>query len=256
MTSAAFVSRLRDLLSTVEATSVLSSADVRMRGLREQLEFACVAVPCEQALVALEVTSFGRLAILATSTQAGSADADLEFVATGTPLAHVLAGGDAIGMSLEPGDALLDFARPLITVDARSAIVAPLRLGRSPVGGVILLRAAESGDREVRLAQHLGEVLSLTVESFRTERVLLELFARALPDVLAPDLPSTFGARLEAMLDELRFDPAYHRRVRMAVVCGKIAARGEADASLVEGVLDRFEEHFRALERATPEPIA
>lgn len=256
MPSAAFVSRLADLLSTVEATSVLSSAEVRMRGLREQLEFACIAMPCDQALVALEVSAFGRLAILATSTPDGSSDANLELIASGTPLAHVLAGGDAFAVSLDDDDPLLDFARPLITVKPRSAVIAPLRLGRSPVGAVVLLREGASGDREVHLAQHLGEVLSLTVESFRTERVLLELFARALPDVFASDPPTSFGTKLEATLSELRIDPAYRRRVRMALVCGKIAARGEADAELVEGVLDRFEHHFRSLDRAAPEPIA
>lgn len=254
MPSVAFISRLRDLLSTVEATSVLSSAESRMRGLREQLEFACVAMPCDQALVAIEVEAFGRLAILASATPTQSSDARLDLVPTGTPFAHVLAGGDVVAFSVTAADPVLDCVRPLLASSPTSVIVAPIRLGVAPAGGVMLLRSSESGDREVRLAQQLGEVLSLTVESFRTERVLLRLFAGALPDVLGPDNAS-FGAGLERLLAELRLDANYRRRVRLALTCSKVAARGEADVSLVEDVLDRFDGYFRSIERPNRPPM-
>ena len=59
----AFAVRLRDLLATLESTALLSVAEGRMRGLGEQLQFACMALPCDEALVALELGGLGRLRV-------------------------------------------------------------------------------------------------------------------------------------------------------------------------------------------------
>src|SRR5690606_33093211 len=58
-----FAIRLRDVLSTLEAAALLGSSSVRVRGLGEQLMFACAALPCEEALVALELGQLGRLSV-------------------------------------------------------------------------------------------------------------------------------------------------------------------------------------------------
>jgi len=163
---AAFLTRLRDLLSTVESAAVISNAEARVRGLREQLQFACVAVPCDEAFVALELEAFGRLHVPVVVTAHGARDTNRDVIALGTPFAHLLAGGDAHAMSLAPGDAMIAaLGDDLVTVDARSVVLAPVRIGAIAIGGVALFRVGESGEREVQLAQQLGEVLSLTVRA-------------------------------------------------------------------------------------------
>ncbi len=245
----AFVARLRDLLSTIESSSLVASVEARVRGLREQLQFACIAVPCDEALVALELEAFGRLHVPVVATPEGFRELDLQLLAVGTPFAYLLAGGDAHALSLEPDDPALAPLRDAVASSPRSCVLAPIRVGRGVVGGVMLLRAEASGDREVRLAQQLGDVLSLTVESFRTERALFELFARALPDVLGGDLDTRLGAQLERHVRAMRLDPAYRTSLRLALLCGRVASRGPDDAQLVVDVLERFDAYFRGLER-------
>src|ERR1700709_2317089 len=88
-----FASRLRDLLSTLEASALLGVATGRVRGLGEQLRFACLATPCDEALVALELESFGRLRVPVVADADEARVVELDFLPAGTPFAYLLGGG-------------------------------------------------------------------------------------------------------------------------------------------------------------------
>lgn len=247
--NAAFVARLRDLLATIEASSVVGRAEGRVRGLGHQLEFACVALPCDEALVALEREAFAQLEVPVVATAAGCRETTLVLLPMGTPFAHLLAGGTAFALTLQPADAAIAQLRPVLTTDPSAAAFAPIHMGRAVVGAVTLLRDCEFGDRELRLVQHLGEVLSLTVEGFRTERVLLDLFVRALPDVLAPEFGTSLRPALERALAALRLDATYRRKLQLALASAHLAERGPEATELAIGILEQFDGYLRRLER-------
>ncbi len=121
-------------------------------------------------------------------------------------------------------------------------------MGASVQGGVALFRsAARFHDRELSMAERLAEVLSLTLETFQTEQVLLRLFATALPDLCADDAPTTFRARLSEYLHALRMSPDYRRQLALAEAVGKVAALGPAETQLTAEVLTSFERYLSGL---------
>ncbi|WP_437954668.1 hypothetical protein WME76_24195 [Sorangium sp. So ce119] len=183
---APFTARLRDLLSTVESAALLGAVEARVRGLGEHLRFACLAVPCSEALVALEMEALGRLTVPVVADAAGFRPSGAEFPPSGTPFAYLLGGGGGHAVALSDGDPMIAPLRPLLASTPAAAIFVPIRVGAATVGGAALFSwDAPLGGRELDMAERLAEVLALTVESFRTERVVFELFARAMPDLLA-----------------------------------------------------------------------
>jgi hypothetical protein len=124
----------------------------------------------------------------------------------------------------------------------------PVRVGASVLGGAVLLRQDEPlGDRELSMAERLAGVLSLTVESYRTERVLLSLFAEVLPDLCAPDAPTRFADGLEEYIHRLRLSPTYRARLGLAETVGRLAAHGADETRLAADVLKRVEQYVREL---------
>jgi len=64
----------------------------------------------------------------------------------------------------------------------RAGVFVPIRLGAEVVGGVALLRSSVSfGADALLLAERLSDVTTSTLEAYRTEQILFELFAQALP---------------------------------------------------------------------------
>ena len=243
-----FTVRLRDLLSTLESVALLGAAESRVRGLGEQLRFACLAIPCDEALVALEIEALGRLTVPVVADAEGARTSGLELLPSGTPFAYLLGGGSSYAAGLAPGDPMIAAILPALRRPPAHGIFVPIRLGDSVVGGAALFSHATAlGDRELAMAEHLGEVLSLTVESFRTERVVFELFARALPDVLGPDASTPLALALERHIRDLRLLPSYRRRLALALAVGRLADHGENEAALAAAVLDRFEVYARGL---------
>jgi hypothetical protein len=250
---AAFEARLRDLLSTLEASALVGATEGRIRGLGEHLRFACLAMPASEALVALELSALGRLHIPIVADQAGFRTLNIELLPSGTPFSYLLAGGSGHAARLAPGDPMIAPLRPALSADPTSGIFLPLRVNEAVIGGVALFsHAAPFSDRHLEMGERLSEVLALTVESFRTERVLFELFARALPDVLA-DLPTSFAASLHRYIHALRLPPAYRRRLSLATAVAKVADRGEAESQLVIDLLDRIDQYARTLTGMAPE---
>jgi len=212
--NAAFTVRLRDLLATLESAALIGAAENRLRGLGEQLQFACLALPCSEALVALEVAELGRLQVPGVASADDWRATELEFLPSGTPFAYLLGGGGGYSAEVTPGDELLDAIRPVLRTEPRHAIFVPIRVGGGVVGGAALLTEAASlgatreggADDALGMAERLAEVLSLTLESYRTERVLLRVFAQLLPDLCATDAPTGFAPALEDYLHDLRLD--------------------------------------------------
>ncbi|XXT15496.1 hypothetical protein WME94_35135 [Sorangium sp. So ce429] len=257
---APFTARLRDLLSTVESAALLGAVEARVRGLGEHLRFACLAVPCAEALVALEMETLGRLTVPVVADASGFRASGAEFPPSGTPFAYLLGGGGGHAVALSEGDPMIAPLRPLLGAAPAAAIFVPIRVGAATVGGAALFsRDAPLGGRELDLAERLAEVLALTVESFRTERVVFELFARAMPDLLAPAPaqaaagagqpepegaaapPTSLRAALERHIHALRLTPEYRRRLELAAVVGRLAERGEAEARLALDLLARID---------------
>ncbi|WP_437605466.1 hypothetical protein WMF20_30685 [Sorangium sp. So ce834] len=191
---APFTARLRDLLSTVESAALLGAVEARVRGLGEHLRFACLAMPCSEALVALEMEALGRLTVPVVANAGGYRTAGAELPPSGTPFAYLLGGGGGHAVALGDGDPMIAPLRPVLAAAPAAAIFVPIRVGAATVGGAALFsHDAPLGGRELDMAERLAEVLALTVESFRTERVVFELFARAMPDLLG-QAPCQVGA--------------------------------------------------------------
>ncbi|MCK6589888.1 MAG: hypothetical protein HUU21_08655 [Polyangiaceae bacterium] len=245
----AFSARLRDLLSTVESTSLLVASEARVRGLGEHLRFACLALPCSEALVALEIEALGRLAVPVVAGPEAWRATDLHIMPSGTPFAYLLSGGGGYAAELGEDDEMIAALRPILQKTPRAGVFVPIRLGDSAIGGAALLSHEEPlSDRHLDMAERLAEVLALTVESFRTERVLFELFARALPDLLAEDATTSLRSALERHIHGLRVTPAYRRKLELALSIGRVADRGEAETRLAADLLARIDAYARSFE--------
>jgi hypothetical protein len=243
-----FAVRLRDLLSTLEATTILGAAEIRMRGLGEQLQFACLALPCDQALVALELASLGRLTVPGVASADSWHPTELEFLPSGTPFAYLLGGGSGYGAELEEDDEMVQTLAPVLSIQPRHALFVPVRAGGTVVGGAALLsEEAPLGDAALTMAERLGEVLSLTIEAHRSERVLLQLFATVLPDLCGSDPPTDFPEALARHVHQLRMAPEYRFRLELAESIGKLAAHGEAEARLARDLVSRVERYLADL---------
>ncbi len=244
-----FAVRLRDVLGTLEATALIGAADARVRGLGEQLQFACLALPCDESLVALELNALGRLTIPGIAAAESWRPQELEILPSGTPFAFLLGGGSGFATELQSGDTLLEaLGEGVLGTQPDYGIFVPIRVGASVLGGAALLRTDNPFvDAELTMAERLGEVLSLTVESYRTERVLLSLFAAVLPDLCDTNAATDFFPRLEKYLHQLRLDPDYRRRLHLAETVGRIAAAGPAETRLVDDVLTRMDSYLQEL---------
>jgi GAF domain-containing protein len=240
--SVAFAARLSDLLATLESAALVGAATERARGLGEQLRFACLATPCSEALVALEVESLGRLSIPVVANADTYRTVDAELFPAGTPFAYLLGGGGGHAVELVAEDPMIAELSPLLSAPPVSAVFLPITLGGAVIGGAGLFsHEARLGERELELGERLAGVLALTVESFRTERALLELFARALPDLLGDDAPTSLATHLARYVHELRVAPGYRARLELALSVGRLVAHGEPEARLARSILDRVE---------------
>ncbi len=243
-----FSSRLRDLLGTLEAAALVGQSEVRMRGLGEHLRFACLALPCAEALVALEVETLGRLSVPIVATAEGYRRVALEFLPSGTPFAYLLGGGSAHAAELREDDAMIRALRPALTETPVAGIFVPIRIGESTIGGAALLLREEpaSTDKLLEMSERLAEVLALTVESFRTEQMIFSLFARALPDLLDANAETSLRASLTKYVHALRLAPTYKERLTLALAVGRLCDRGPSEARLCADVLARIDSYAAA----------
>jgi hypothetical protein len=249
-----FAIRLRDVLSTLESASIIGAVENRMRGLGEQLQYACLSLPCDEALVALELSTLGRLMVPGVASADVWRKTDLSFLPSGTPFAYLLGGGSGYSAQIDEDDDMLAALAPVLESEPRHAIFVPIRVGSSVLGGVALLRADAPGDEELAMAERLAEVLSLTLESHRSERVLISLFATVLPDLTAVDAPTDFAERLDGWVHRMRIAPEYRRRLELAEAIGRIAAHGEHETVLASEVLQSFESYIKRLASGRDEP--
>lgn len=246
---AAFASRLSDLLGTLESAAVIGLARSRVRGLGEQLRFACLAVGCTEALVALEMTALDRLTIPAVADASGYREVSHELLPDGTPIAYLLAGGAGHSVEILDDDGAIAPFRAVLNQAPTSAIFSPIRVGERFVGATVLLSSETPlGDRELEMAERLSEVLALTVESFFTERTLFELFALALPELLGPSSPTSLPRALEDHIRGLRVAAPYRRRLELAMAVGKLAGRSQAEVDVVSRVLAAFDAYVAGIE--------
>ncbi|HTJ82328.1 MAG TPA: hypothetical protein VL400_11455 [Polyangiaceae bacterium] len=245
----AFSARLSDLLSTLESTATLGLAESRIRGLGEQLAFACAALPCAEALVALESQAMGRLRVPVVGHAGGFREVDLEIVPEGTPFSYALAGGGTQALTLEPDDPSLGAVRGVLATPPTAALFSPIRMGDGVVGALVLTTDEGSfADQRVEMAERLASVVALTAEAFFTERMLFELFARALPDVLGKDAATSLPRALVRHVHSMRLSPAYQRRLELAVAIGRLTAKSDLEARLCSRVLEAFDGYLSALE--------
>ncbi|MFO0554084.1 MAG: hypothetical protein U0271_37230 [Polyangiaceae bacterium] len=245
----AMTGRLFDLLSTLEASAVIGLAKSRVRGLGEQLAFACLALGASEAFAALETTATTHLTVPVVANPTGHREAGAELPFEGTLLSHVLGGGGTYALSLDAGDELVAPIRPLLEADPVAALVVPVSLGDRVVGATALFSyEAPFGDDKIEMAERFGGVVALTAEAFFTERMLFELFALALPDVLGKDAATSLPTKLLTYLRTMRVAPAYRARLELALAVGRITSRTALEAKLATRVLDAFEGYLAALE--------
>jgi len=243
-----FSSRLRDLLGTLESAALVGQSEVRVRGLGEHLRFACLALPCGEALVALEVEALGRLSVPVVADRESFRRTSLEFLPSGTPFAYLLGGGGGHAAELAPDDPMIAALRPALSSTPTAGVFVPIRVGESTIGGAALLSSDEPlGDKQLEMAERLVEVLALTVESFRTEQMIFSLFARALPDLLAEDAPTSLRESLSRYIHALRLGPTYKERLSLALAVGRLCDRGPAEAALCAEVLSRIDAYAASM---------
>jgi hypothetical protein len=245
---AAFSSRLQDLLGTLESAAIIGLARSRVRGLGEQLRFACLALGCTEALVALEMTSMDRLVVPVIADGSGHREVNHELLPDGTPIAYLLAGGAGHSIEILDDDAAIAPLRAILGHEAKGAIFSPVRVGDRFVGASVLLSSeGPLTDAQLEMSERLSEVLALTIESFFTERTLFELFALALPDLLGPSSPTSLPKALADHIRALRVAPPYRRRLELAQAVGRLAGRTEAEADLAGRVLAAFDAYVTSL---------
>ncbi|NUP04760.1 MAG: GAF domain-containing protein [Polyangiaceae bacterium] len=245
----AFAARLFDLLSTLEASAVIGLAKSRVRGLGEQLAFACSAMRASEAIAALETSATTHLLVPVVASPAGHREVSMELPFEGTILSHVLGGGSTYALSLEPGDDLVAPLRHLFEADPVAALVIPIRLGDRTVGATALVsHAAPFGDAEIEMAERFGEVVGLTAEAFFTERLLFELFSSCLPELLGKEAATSLPEKVMTQLRAMRVAPVYRTRLELALAIGRLTSRTSLEARLATRVLDAFEGYLAALE--------
>ena len=246
---AAFAARLFDLLSTIEASAVIGLAKSRVRGLGEQLAFACAALGAAEAVAALETSATTHLSVPVVASPAGHREVSLELPFEGTLLSHVLGGGSTYAVSLEPGDEMVAPIRPLLEAEPAAALVVPIRLGDRTVGGVAFFsHEGPFPDPAVEMAERFSEVVGLTAEAFFTERMLFELFASCLPELLGKDGATSLPDKVLSFLRGVRVSPVYQTRLALALSIGRLTSRSATEARLATRVLDAFEGYLTTLE--------
>jgi hypothetical protein len=249
----AFAARLADILATLESTAMLGAVERRVRGLDGLLRFACASVPCDEAFVAVEREHLGRMHVPGVATTDAWRPASVDLPPLGTPFSYLLAGGSGHMVDLDAEDPLLESLRGVVTSSPRQGAFAPIRLGADVVGGLALLFAERrSGDRELVLAERLADVAAGTIEAYRTERALLEVFAAVVPELCATDGETGFSRGLERFVHRLRLTPDYRRKLALADAVAKVARRGEAESALAIGVLTQLERYATTLEGSAP----
>jgi hypothetical protein len=158
-------------------------------------------------------------------------------------------GGAAFAAQLDDDDDMLAMVAPVLSTRPRHALFVPVRMGQEVLGGAALLRESEKpyGDHEIAMAERLAGVLSLTLETHRTERVLMQLFASALPDLVGGEVPTDFTEGLSRYLHRLRVSPTYRQRLALADAVGKVAGQGAAETELALGLLQKIQAYVSDL---------
>jgi hypothetical protein len=245
----AFAARLFDLLSTLEASVVIGLAKSRVRGLGEQLAFACTALGASEAVAGLESTATTHLAVPVVANRTGHREISGELPFDGTVLSHVLTGGSTYAVSLEPGDESVHAFEGWLEETPVAVLAVPIRVGDRVVGGAAFFSGSSAfGQEAIEMGERLSEVLGLTAEAFFTERMLFELFARSLPDLLGTTAATSLPEKLLAHLRAMRVSDAYRQRVELAASVGKLTSRTAHEANHAGAVLRSFEAYVAALE--------
>ena len=189
----AFAARLFDLLSTLESSALIGLAKSRVRGLGEQLAFACLALGASEGLAALESSATTHLWVPVVASRSGHRELGKE----------------------------LPFEAPF-------------------------------SDEKIEMGERLSEVLGLTAEAFFTERMLFELFASALPELLGKDAATSLPQKLLSHLRSMRVTETYRQRIKLATTVGKLTSRSALEGQLAEQVLRVFEGYVTSLEGGEP----
>lgn len=249
----AFNARLYDLLSTLEASAVIGLAKSRVRGLGEQLAFACTALGASEGLAALEASATTHLWVPVVADRNSHREVNGDVPFEGTILSHVLSGGSTYAVSVEPDDESVRPFHGWLNAPLANALVAPIRVSDRVVGGAVFFSEEPFSEATIEMGERLSEVLGLTAEAFFTERMLFELFASALPELLGKDAATSLREGLLKHVRSMRVGEAYRQRVKLATMIGKLTSRTALEARLCEQVLGVFEQYVRALEGGEPE---
>jgi hypothetical protein len=249
----AFAARLFDLLSTLESSALIGLAKSRVRGLGEQMAFACLALGASEGLAALESSATTHLWVPVVASRTGHRELGKELPFDGTVLSHVLSGGSTYAVSIEPGDESLRCFEGWLESAPVSALTVPIRVGERVVGGAVFFADdAPFSDDKIEMGERLSEVLGLTAEAFFTERMLFELFASALPELLGKEAATSLPQKLLSHLRTMRVTEAYRQRIKLATTVGKLTSRSALEGQLAEQVLRVFEGYVTSLEGGEP----
>jgi hypothetical protein len=246
-----FAQRLRDVLATVDAAFVTSSA--RLSGAGSLLTYACRSLPCDQALLATRSGPLHRLRVDLVADAAGAREETLELGIDGSLFGPTFAGHGAVSTSLRADDDRTLALRPLLTNPPAAALVLPVSVQGSVVGAVALVSAGTAlSERDRRAAEPLLDALAIALGAMVTERFLVRLFAAVVPDLLGEDAATDFPSALVRYADVLGAEPAQKRALELCAVAARLATRGDEEARLACDVLERFAQ-FGAAKRSAPE---
>ena len=240
-----FHHRLRDLLSTVHGAQALLRSERDDDRLRRVLRLAVRQTRAGAGVMLLVSEDRGDLIVAATAGAAPETALGVHVPRTGlagfamddgNPVAVARLAGAAPGAD---GDDL----EPLLGA-AHSRLAVPLLVHGRAAGAIELRDAPDPrgfGPDDLELAVELAHLAAAAVEEHRGERLLMSLFAAALPaalDAERGDGAAALREELAGWVGELRQSPAWRRDVELVAQVRELIDAGADAVALARGILD------------------
>jgi hypothetical protein len=240
-----FAERLRDVLSTVDAAFVTSSAN--LAGAGSLLTFACRSLPCDEAVLAIRRGPLHQVRVELVADPAGARPESLHMEIDGTIFGPTFAGHGAVWTSLRDDDERLGPLSEVLGGAPSGALVLPVAVQGVPVGAVAMLSSSALSERDRRGAEPLLDGLGAALGAIVTQRFLVRLFAAIVPELMGEDAATDFSLSMLRHADRLESAPVHRRTLEICAAASRIGARGDEESALALDVLERFAQYADVL---------
>lgn len=240
-----FAERLRDVLSTVDASFVTASAN--LAGAGPLLTYACRSLPCDEAVLAIRRGPLNQVRVELVADPAGARPEGLHMDIDGTIFGPTFAGHGAVWTALRDADERLGPLGEILGGARVGALVVPVTVQGVPVGAVAMLSSSSLSERERRAAEPLLDAVGAALGAIVTQRFLVRLFAAIVPDLMGEDAATDFSLAMLRHADRLESAPVHRRTLEICAAASRVGARGEEESALALDVLERFAQYADVL---------